>query len=138
MAIDIVRIDAGSTGLLATVDEVFDEPIDRDRVEALVAESNHILLVAVSGGVVVGQCLGVIHRHPDKATELYLDDLAVADSLKRRGIATRLINEAIRLGKERGCEEIWVGAEPDNEEANSLYEALGLKMVPMGMWEGEL
>ncbi len=45
---------------------------------AMLKERNNILLVAVNEGVVIGQVLGVIHRHPDKPkTELYIDDLGV-------------------------------------------------------------
>lgn len=138
MPVEIVRIDANNAALLDNVGDVFDEPIEPNRVAAYVRKPDHIMLVAVSEGVVVGQCLSVIHRHPDKPTELYLDDLAVADSLKRRGVATKLIRQTIKIGKEHGCKEIWVLTEPDNVEANGLYKALGLICVPALMWEGEL
>jgi aminoglycoside 6'-N-acetyltransferase I len=28
-------------------------------------------------------------------------------------------------GRARGCEEAWVGTEPDNEATNAFYQALG-------------
>lgn len=30
----------------------------------------------------------------------------------------------LALGRERGCEEAWVGTEPDNRPARALYRAL--------------
>ena len=109
MTIEIIRLGSGNAGLLDNVaGDVFDRPIDPDRVADYVAAPNHIMLMAVSEGTVVSQVLAVIHQHPDKATELYIEDLAIAPACQRQGIATRMLQEAIALGKQDGCEEIWV------------------------------
>jgi len=54
--------------------DVFDAPIDAERLAAYLGEPNHCMLVAMRNGEVVGQVAAVIHRHPDKPTELYIDE----------------------------------------------------------------
>ncbi len=36
-----------------------------------------------------------------------------------------MIREILAWGREIGCEEAWLGAEPDNVAANGLYRSLG-------------
>lgn len=103
--------------------EVFDEPVDPVRLKDYLAEPNHLMLVAIADGVVVGQCAAVIHRHPDKVTELYIDEVGVTPAFQRQGVARRLLDEIFALGKSLGCEEAWVGTELDNEPARALYRA---------------
>lgn len=103
--------------------EVFDEPVDPVRLKDYLAEPNHLMLVAIADGVVVGQCAAVIHRHPDKVTELYIDEVGVTPAFQRQGVARRLLDEIFALGKSLGCEEAWVGTELDNEPARALYHA---------------
>ena len=127
MSITIVQLTKENSKLLRNLDEsVFDQEIDDDRLAAFLDDSNHILLVALNENIVIGQISAVIHRHPDKPTELYVDDLAVADSHLRQGIATRLVKELSTIGGERGCEEIWVATEPGNNSANGLYRSVAL------------
>lgn len=136
--VEIVRIDATNKALLERVDDVFDGSIKPDRVAAYVAQANHHMLVAVADGRVIGQVLAVVHRHPDKPTELYIDDLAVAEAHQRQGIATRLVRAAIEQGRRAGCEEIWVGTEPDNEAAGAFYRSLELSVRTALIFEGAL
>jgi ribosomal protein S18 acetylase RimI-like enzyme len=101
---------------------VFDEPVDPQRLRAYLAEPGHLMLVAIDDNVIVAQCAAVIHRHPDKATELYIDEVGVAPGWQRRGIARKMLDEMFALGKALGSEEAWVGTEPDNLPARGLYE----------------
>ncbi len=80
------------------------------------------------------KCAAVIHRHPDKPTELYIDEVGVAPSFQRRGIARRLLSEMLALGKALGCEEAWVGTEHDNHPARSLYQSRGAAGEPFVMY----
>jgi ribosomal protein S18 acetylase RimI-like enzyme len=115
----------GDEGVLDRVaEEVFDEPIHPDRARAYLAEPTTLMLVALDGDLVVGQCAAVIHRHPDKPTGLYVDELGVAPGWQRQGIGTELMRRILDEGRARGCEEAWLGTEPDNIAANALYEGL--------------
>jgi len=126
MTVEIVRVRPGDEALFDRVhDDVFDEPVRKDRVAAYLASEGHLMLLALDGGLVVGQCAAVIHRHPDKATELYIDNLGVAEGWRRQGIARRMVTEMFAIGRALGCEEAWVGTEPDNSPARALYRGFG-------------
>ena len=92
------------------------------------------MTVALGDGEIVGQVAAVIHRHPDKATELYIDEVGVTPALQRQGIARQLLQAMLALGRSLGCEEAWVGTEPDNEAARGLYEGLGVTAEPFVMY----
>lgn len=126
METEIRRIGPGDTGLFHSIaEDVFDEEVDPRRLAAYLAERSHLMVLALSGGEVVGQTRGMVHRHPDLPTELYIDNLGVTPERKREGIATRLLDELVAWGRELGCEEAWVGTEVDNEPARALYERRG-------------
>jgi ribosomal protein S18 acetylase RimI-like enzyme len=136
---EIRHVKRGDEGLFERVAAgVFDEPIDPHRLIAYLAEPGHHMLVAVHGGEVVAQLAAVVHRHPDKPTELYIDEVGVAPAFQRRGIARRMLDEMLALGKALGCEEAWVGTEPDNAAARALYETRGAQAEPFVMYEYEL
>jgi len=116
----------GDAGVLDRVaEEVFDEPVRPDHLRAYLADPTTLMLVALDGPLVVGQCAAVIHRHPDKPSELYVDELGVSPAWQRRGIGRELMRRILDEGRARGCEEAWLGTEPDNAAANALYAGLG-------------
>lgn len=122
MAVEITRVGPEDVPRLDRVaSEVFDDAIQRDRLLAFIKEPTHLLVVAVAEGEVVGQGAAVLHRHPDRATELYLDELAVTPAFRRQGIAQRLLSEMIEWGREQGCDRAWIATEDDNEPAKALY-----------------
>ncbi len=139
MDIEISRVGPGDRDLFDRVaDGVFDEPIDRARLAAYLAAPGHHLIVAISSGEVVGQVAAVVHRHPDKPTELYIDEVGVAPAFHRRGIARRMLEAMFAWGREVGCEEAWVGTEPDNVAARGLYESRGAAAEAFVMYVYEL
>ena len=124
MTMEIRRLEPGDDALVMQVaDNVFDEPVRPDRLAAYLSQSGHFMVVAIVEGVVVGQCAAVIHRHPDKVTELYIDEVGVSPAFQRQGIARRMLDAMFEIGRENGCEEAWVGTEPDNVAARALYES---------------
>ena len=114
--------------------DVFDVAVDRQRLAAYLASPGHLMLVALLDGTVVAQVAAVVHRHPDKPTELYIDEVGVTPALQRRGIARTMLAEMLALGKALGCEEAWVGTESDNAAARGLYESHGVPAEPFVMY----
>ena len=122
MAIKIRRLGAADASWLDRVGEdVFDEPMHPERLRAYLREPGHLMVLALDGELVVGQCAAVIHRHPDKPAELYVDEVGTASTHLRQGIATRMLGAMFDWGRELGCEEAWLGTERDNTAANALY-----------------
>ena len=135
MEVEIRRLTpADATILTRVADEVFDEPLDAVRVTAYLAGPGYIMLVALAESEVVAQCAAVVHRHPDKKTELYIDELGVAPAHRRQGLARKMLDEMFALGKSLGCEEAWVGTEHDNLPARGLYETRGAAAEPFVMY----
>lgn len=124
MKMEIVRLQPGDDALVMQLAEgVFDEPVRSDRLAAYLRQSGHFMIVALADGLVVGQCAAMIHRHPDKASELYIDEVGVSPAFQRQGIARKMLDAMFAIGTEHGCEEAWVGTEPDNLAARALYES---------------
>lgn len=139
MAIDLKRMQPGDESAFSRItSDVFDEPIHPERLAAYLRAPGHLMILAFDDGVVVGQCAAVIHRHPDKVTELYVDEVGTASTHLRQGIATRMVEAMFAWGRELGCKEAWLGTELDNLEANGLYRKVGGKPEHMQYYEFEL
>lgn len=94
-------------------------------------------MVALSDGVVVGQCEAVIHLHPDKPAHLYIEEVAVSPASRRLGIARAMLETMFAEGRRRGCAEVWVLRETADQAARRLYESLGLPGRDHVIHEGE-
>lgn len=139
MGVTIKRITTADIALFARVGaEVFDKPIHPDRLKAYLAQPGHLMVLALDANLVVGQCAGVIHRHPDKVTELYIDEVGTATGHLRQGIATAMLRELFAWGGELGCKEAWLGTELDNIAANGLYRRFGGEADTMAYYEFKL
>jgi ribosomal protein S18 acetylase RimI-like enzyme len=122
MTIIARRMQAGDEAAFQRVaPDVFDEPVHPDRLHDYLRSPGHIMVLAFEGDLVVGQCAGVLHRHPDKPTELYIDEVGTASTHLRQGIARLMMDELFAWGRELGCVEAWLGTETDNEPAKALY-----------------
>ncbi|MBB6355669.1 GNAT family N-acetyltransferase [Aminobacter aganoensis] len=121
-AIQIRRLVPGDEALLGTVaPDVFDAPVDPVRVDVCLAAPGHLLFVALDDGQVVAQAAGMIHHHADRSPELYIDNVGVSPAWRRLGIANLLVDALFAAGRDAGCEEAWLGTEPDNLAARALY-----------------
>ena len=137
--VEIRRVGPGDARLFDRVaDDVFDDAVDHRRLIDYLSEPGHFMIVALRRGEVIGQVAAVVHRHPDKLTELYIDEVGVATPFHRRGIARRMLAAMFAWGRELGCEEAWVGTEPDNLPARALYESGDAEAEPFVMYVYEL
>lgn len=126
MAVDIVLLGPNDEGRLADVDpDVFDHEVRLDLAREMLADPRHHLAVAVDGGRVVGFASGVHYVHPDKPAELWVNEVGVAGSHRRRGIAGQLLAALFDAGVRAGCRQAWVLTERDNLPARSLYGSVG-------------
>lgn len=133
MDIQIKHLTSGDEAILERVAiDVFDEAIDPDYLRSYLAEANHHMIVAINANEVVGQIRAVVHKHPDRADELYIDNLGVTPTLQRQGIATKLLDAMLELGRSLGCEEAWLATESNNTQAKGFYESYkALEPEPM-------
>ncbi|MSU90030.1 GNAT family N-acetyltransferase [Rhodobacteraceae bacterium 2CG4] len=131
----VTRVDRRNMALLEHLaDEVFDAPIEPGHLSDYLDDPCQHLLVAVLRGTVVGQLKAVIHRHPEKPPNLFIEELGVASAHRRLGIGTALAEKATQLARQEGCAEIWLATEPENTEGNALYAALGMRAQHVVMY----
>jgi [ribosomal protein S18]-alanine N-acetyltransferase len=90
-----------------------------------VAKPGHHLLVAYVDDKPVGMVTGVETTHPDKGTEMFLYELAVADEHHSRGIGRTLVRELADLARRHGCYGMWVLTDRENKAAMTAYQAAG-------------
>ena len=98
---------------------------DKDALRDYINSKNSLLLAAFENDLPVGLLLGTFINKPYKnANFLYIDEVDTHGDYRKKGIAKALMREAIKIAKERGACEIWLGTEPDNEAALILYRSL--------------
>lgn len=134
MPIEIKLLNSGDADVLANVAPgTFDNPIDAQATQEFLNDVRHHLTVAMDDGVVVGFVSAVHYVHPDKrCPELWVNEVQVAPTHRRRGLATALLDRMLQLARDLGCTEAWVLTDRENEPAHRLYAALGGEAAPDG------
>lgn len=112
----------------------YDGPGD---AEGLLADRRALMLVAFDGGLPVGFVLAheLPRRHGDRS-KLFVYEVDVAPSHRRRGIASALLAQLAELARERGIRAGFVLSETDNGPANALYRDAGASTEAVNiLWE---
>ncbi len=131
MPIEIRILRRGDEGVLARVAAgVFDFGVNGELVAEFLADSRHHLAVAVEDGVVVGMASGVHYVHPDKAPQMFINEVGVGEAFRNRGIGKRLLKALMERAEELGCTEAWVLTDRDNHAAMRLYASMGGEEFP--------
>lgn len=120
-----VRLAVRGDGCFDRVaDGVFDHRLIPARLDEFLEDDRHHIAVAIDDSTIVGMASAVHYVHPDKSPELWINEVGVAPTHRRRGLARRLIERLLEHGRGLGCEEAWVLTDRDNEGARSLYGSL--------------
>jgi ribosomal protein S18 acetylase RimI-like enzyme len=128
MAVEIRMLIAGEENVLAHVaPDVFDNEVEPRLTKEFLADPRHHLGVAFDEGVVVGFASALHYVHPDKPAELWINEVAVAPTHQRRGLAKQLLAVLFAHGRALGCKVAWVLTETDNTAALALYAPAGGK-----------
>jgi ribosomal protein S18 acetylase RimI-like enzyme len=106
-------------------DGVFDHAVQQRLLTEFLADPRHSLSVAIVDGQIVGMASGVRYVHPDKPSELWINEVGVAPDYQRRGFAKRIVAELLAEGRRQGCREAWVLTDYDNVAARATYKAAG-------------
>jgi ribosomal protein S18 acetylase RimI-like enzyme len=106
-------------------EDVFDNDVRPALAREFLDDARHHLAVALDDGVVVGFASGVHYVHPDKPAELWINEVGVALTHHRRGVAQALLRLLFEAARELGCEQAWVLTDRDNTAAMRLYASVG-------------
>ena len=124
-SIEIRKLGPGDDALVLAAGPLFDSAPKSDAIQRFLADPNHHLLLALADGKPVGFVSGVELTHPDKGTEMFLYELAVDEGHRRLGIATELVATLRELARKRGCYDMWVLTDHDNDAALATYRKTG-------------
>lgn len=112
-------------------DDVFDGPAHAALIDDFFDDPRALLAGAIDTtrdigrGQLIGMASAHCYNHPDKPRQLFIDEVGVAGSHRRRGIGNALVQLLLAQGRALGCVEAWVATEEDNREARALYAAAG-------------
>jgi aminoglycoside 6'-N-acetyltransferase I len=128
---EIRILDPGDEAILNDVAaDVFDGPVDRILAAEFLRDSRHHVAVAVEEGQVIGFASGVHYVHPDKAPELWINEVGVAPACQGRGIGKALIRGLLEHATRLGCREAWVLTDRSNRAAMRLYASTAGEEAP--------
>ena len=116
---------------VARFEEAFDNEVLTEETRRFLNDDRHHLVLGYVDDQPAGFASAVEVFHPDKRSELFLNEIGVMEGVRNRGVGRALINELKRLGRERGCVSMWVLTDEDNAPAMALYGRTG------GRWNGE-
>lgn len=122
---------AGEDGLLLhAAPDVFDYTVRPELAREFLADPRHHIAVALESDVVVGFVSAVHYVHPDKPMELWINEVGVAPSHRKRGLAKQMLQTMLAHGRALGCKEAWVLTDADNAAARALYASAGGRERP--------
>jgi len=135
------QLTCADVSLLKDLIRVFGESFDEvdtyqssvpsdDYLTRLLATQHFIAVVATNGEEVVGGLAAYeLDKFEQDRREIYIYDLAVVQSHRRRGVATGLVHELRRIASERNVYIIFVQADLEDGPAIALYNSFGTMKI---------
>jgi ribosomal protein S18 acetylase RimI-like enzyme len=105
--------------------EVFDNKINTQLTQEFLSDPRHHLVVALDSDLVVGMASGVHYVHPDKAPQMFINEVGVSPSHRGQGIGRSLVSALVERARQLNCTEAWVLTDAENTSAMHMYAAAG-------------
>jgi len=106
------------------------EAVTQARLEILLSESEHALLVAESEeGKVVGWVHGLVRKLLIHDVHIEIGGLVVDEAYRGRGIGRKLLAEIEDWAKAKGIQAVFLRSNIVREEAHQFYEKAGYEMT---------
>ena len=99
------------------------------RVGEVLANPDHALLVAESGGEVVGLMHVFDRPAVENPREAIVEAIVVDAACRRSGVGKALMDEAERWGMARGCRGVALSSNVTRKPAHAFYAALGYRVA---------
>lgn len=114
----IRNIKAGDTSAVSKIEkECFSKPWSEKMIEEKLENSTSIFIVAQYQGEIIAY-IGA----SDICGECYIDNIAVTQKFRRKGIAKLILTRCIEKAEEKNCEFITLEVRKSNEKAQNLYQ----------------
>jgi ribosomal protein S18 acetylase RimI-like enzyme len=111
--------------------------LDEAALTALVATPASTVLVARLDQQIVGTLTLATFPIPT-GRRAWIEDVVVDDAARGQRVATKLIDEAIRLAKEYGAKTVDLTSRPSRVAAGELYERIGFVQRETRMYRYQL
>ena len=137
MSFAVHRLGAGDRALMrelnALFGAVFGDPesyasaLPSDAyLQRMLGRTETIAVVATEADAVIGGLVAyVLDKLEQERSEIYIYDLAVAETHRRRGVATAVIAHIQRIAAQIGAWVVYVQADRGDDPAIALYDGLG-------------
>jgi ribosomal protein S18 acetylase RimI-like enzyme len=126
MTIEIKILQRGDDHILGNVAAgVFDKPVNAEFAREFLEDARHHIAVAIDNGLVVGFASGVHYIHPDKPPELWINEVGLAPTHRRRGLGKSVLKALLEVGRAHNCAVAWVLTDRKNVAAMALYASAG-------------
>jgi len=113
------------------------KPLDAAALSAIVATPASTVLIARVDGDLVGTLTLVTFPIPT-GVRAWIEDVVTEESARGKGVATALIDEAIRLAKQASARTIDLSSRPARAAAGVLYERMGFEQRETRMYRYKL
>jgi ribosomal protein S18 acetylase RimI-like enzyme len=100
--------------------------LDEAAVSAIVAAEASTVLIARVDKAIVGTLTLATFAIPT-GVRAWIEDVVVDEAARGKQVASRLIDEAIKLAREAGARTVDLTSRPSRESAGRLYERLGFE-----------
>jgi ribosomal protein S18 acetylase RimI-like enzyme len=100
-------------------------PAGSDRLTALLASPQNILIVAEVDGEPAAYVLAHILDRLDGRTAMFIYDIGTAEHLRRRGAGSAALAAALATGRDAGCTKAFLATERSNDASLRLYARHG-------------
>ncbi|GAB4213924.1 MAG: hypothetical protein OHK0012_10990 [Synechococcales cyanobacterium] len=139
MTMEMTQLTADDLALMGALLDLFAEAFadaatytekrpSADYLRRLLASDSFIALVAKTKSQVIGGLTAYeLRKFEQERSEIYIYDLAVAESHRRQGVASALIRTLQTIAAVRGAYVIFVQADTDSDDepAQALYARFG-------------
>ena len=134
--LQIVKLMADDT--LGSGRELYKDPLPRCYIDAfnnICNDKNSILLVICDGENVIGNLQITFTQYLSYMGSMRatIEKVRVVEDRRNAGIGTRLMNYAIDLAKEKGCNIVQLTSNKVRKDAHRFYKRLGFENSHEGM-----
>ena len=127
--------------LFFQVDDGVENPtsVSDEYMKKLLSKQGFYILVAVENEKILGGLTAYeFIKSKCEEREMFLYEIGVEASYRRKGVARKLIEGLIEICKEKGIKTLFVATEMDNEPAKKLYEKTGGKFENAAIYTYEI
>ena len=123
---EVDELGPGDEARAIRATHLFDNDVTKSAAAAFLADPRHHLLIATIDGETAGFVSAIELLHPDKERpEMFIYELGVDEAFRRQGAASALLRRLLEICRERGCREMFVLTDEENDAAMRTYRKAG-------------